>query len=197
MHILQIIPWYPDEQNSHNPTAGTFFKEQFEYLARQVDLTIIHVNFISIYEWINQRKRLFKVEILKQKSPTIFRVNMPSIPKFYKLSYFLANSILKTLLKNKTIDLIHAHVTLPTGYLAYKLSKQFKNPYIVTEHASYFDKFQNNKNFEVVRENALKYIAVSKFLQKQVIDTGRKDCVVIPNSIDTHKFKHKEKTCTY
>lgn len=165
MHILQIIPWYPDEQNSHNPTAGTFFKEQFRYLFSKIDMTVVHMNYISIFNWKNNIDRLLKVEDVSEPGSQgkIYRINIPSIPKLHGMTNSIALFLLNKAIKKQKFDLVQAHVTFPSGYITYQFSQKNKIPYIITEHASYFDKFQNNKNFEVVRENALKYI----FHQKQ------------------------------
>jgi glycosyltransferase involved in cell wall biosynthesis len=193
MTILQLIPWFPDKKNNHDITAGTFFKEQFKYIATKVNLIVVHINFIGIYDWVENYDRFFKIETIKIKSYTLYRITLPAIPKFHNLTYKIATFFVSKLLKYKTIDLIHTHVTLPTGVVAYYISKKYNIPYIITEHVSYFKTFTESKIFYKVAKSTTKYIAVSDFLKKDILDAGIENCIVLPNSIDIDSFVIKTK----
>ena len=188
MNILQLIPWFPDERNSYNPTAGTFFKEQFKYLATKVNLTVVHINFIGFYDWIKNYDRLFRTETISIYNYRVYRLNLPAIPKFHNITYNIATFFVSKILADKNIDLINAHVTLPTGLISYNISKKYSIPYIVTEHVSYFKTFRKSKFFHKVVKESKTYIAVSEFLKKNILDAGIQDCLVFPNSINTNSF---------
>ena len=81
------------------------------------------------------------------------------------------------------INLIHAHVSYPAGYIAYRLSREFNVPYVVTEHMGPFPgSFIKNGNLLPEIEKAFKYaskiIAVSNFLKKRLISFGFSNVVL-------------------
>lgn len=93
-------------------------------------------------------------------------------------------------------DIIHAHITYPGGYIGAELSKLFKVPLIVTEHASYFSDqlltglYKRYSN--LVLNEADLYTAVSTKLAEDIKSHGREDCIVIPNFINVNDFKLKK-----
>ncbi len=89
-------------------------------------------------------------------------------------------------------DLIHANVALPDGYVAMKLSKQFKVPFLVTIHGQdlHWTIFRNKKARKFVEEvinNSVKTILVSKKL-KEIADKElnllNRKLSVIPNGVN-------------
>jgi glycosyltransferase involved in cell wall biosynthesis len=97
------------------------------------------------------------------------------------------------------IDIIHAHVSYPAGYIAYLLSKEFDIPYVITEHMSPFPFPEYIKDKKVINElnislyNASKIIAVSEDLKKDIEQYGFKNIEVIPNFIDETRYRVEDK----
>lgn len=92
------------------------------------------------------------------------------------------------------IDLIHAHVSYPGGYIASLLSQEFGVPYVLTEHMSPFP-FPNLMRggkplpeIEEVFRKASATIAVSPSLSQRVASFGYPTPRVVPNMVDERAF---------
>ncbi|MDH0957203.1 glycosyltransferase [Pseudomonas chengduensis] len=92
------------------------------------------------------------------------------------------------------IDIIHAHVSYPGGYIASLLSQEFGVPYVLTEHMSPFPFPNLMCGGEPVPEIAQAFrqaaavIAVSPSLSQRVASFGYPAPRVIPNMVDECAF---------
>ncbi len=195
--VLVIPSWYPDK---YNPINGIFFKEQAEALNRYVDVAILSVSQIQLnkpHEIICKER----TNVYEEKGVLTFRYNYinwaPKVnrlnEKLYKMKIIKAYQ--QVLLKFGKPDIIHAHVSYPAGYAAMILSKKYNIPFIVTEHATFFERLMNDrsKSMQKIFTHADYYIAVSNSLKNRVIEAGRHQCEVIPNFINMDKFEQGKK----
>jgi len=94
-----------------------------------------------------------------------------------------------------TIDIIHAHVGYPGGYIAGLLSRKYGIPYVITEHMSNFPFKVMIKNNQLIDElkfayaNCSKSISVSSSAADQIESYNIKRPTVIPNMVDEDIFK--------
>jgi glycosyltransferase involved in cell wall biosynthesis len=92
------------------------------------------------------------------------------------------------------IDLIHAHVSYPGGYIASLLSQEFGVPYVLTEHMGPFPFPNLMRGSQPVPEVAQAFqkaaasIAVSPSLSQRVASFGYPAPRVIPNMVDERAF---------
>lgn len=92
------------------------------------------------------------------------------------------------------IDLIHAHVSYPGGYIASLLSQEFGVPYVLTEHMSPFPfpkLMRGSQPFPEIAQAFQKSaasIAVSPSLSQRVASFGYPAPRVIPNMVDERAF---------
>jgi len=92
------------------------------------------------------------------------------------------------------IDIIHAQVSYPAGFIAYKISKEFNIPYVLTEHMSPFpfkSLLKANKPIDEIItafQNANRTIAVSRALCNHIKSFGLTCTDVVPNLVDESKF---------
>ena len=104
----------------------------------------------------------------------------------------------KKAMSEGNIDVIHAHVGFPGGYIASILSEEFKVPYVITEHMSPFPFEHLKKNGQLIYElnkgmkGAKKVICVGDQLESQVASYGVESTVVVPNLIDENLFSIRE-----
>jgi predicted TIM-barrel fold metal-dependent hydrolase len=76
------------------------------------------------------------------------------------------------------IDIIHAHVSYPAGFIAYKISKEFNIPYVITAHLGPFpfeSLLKGNKPIDeiiIAFQNANRTIAVSSSLCNRIRSFG-------------------------
>lgn len=210
--IIIIIPsWYPSKQL---PLYGTFVKEQAVALARHnqdhlvivslrsdVDVSLSLKNPIKI---IMQYLRGSFLRLHKtQLAENIIEIESPAFTLRHGRKMFSALNRLFALSKrnwthvqNKygNIDIIHAHVGYPGGYVAALLSNEFNVPYVITEHMSNFPFKTYIKNNELIPElcfalnEASSIISVSNYSAKQIESYGFSAPAVIPNMVDEETF---------
>ncbi|WP_440956481.1 glycosyltransferase [Methanosarcina sp. Mfa9] len=199
LKVLILPSSYPSKEN---PVKGIFFKEQAEALNQYVDVAVLSVDIIRL----NQPKKVIHAKrksICKENGLLTFRLNYVNwTPKSKNLSNKLYEKkvvegyeeIVKIFGKP---DIIHAHISYPAGYGAMILSKKFKIPFMVTEHATFFeDKLMtkyNNYTTKVLK-NADYYSAVGSNLKDKINKAGREQCEVIPNFINMDKFNLGKKS---
>ena len=86
-------------------------------------------------------------------------------------------------------DILHAQVTIPAGYAVCKLGEKYNIPVVVTEHATYYERFFNEENIKYSQYvlNHSYYTTVSKYMADNILKKY-KQCDVLPNLIDTDNF---------
>ena len=93
------------------------------------------------------------------------------------------------------IDLVHAHVSYPAGWVALQLSREFGVPFVITEHMGPFPFADfaraDGLPLPIVAEplrSAHARIAVSEALREQMLAAGIPDVTVVPNLVDETFF---------
>lgn len=211
-NIFIIPSWYPTENNK---LSGIFFKEQAHAIANaQNDYNIIVstwgftegiVHLRSFSSIFNKLKwYIFSKKNIIMKDNNLYVVFNPHLSFSNRIPFLGSikrlininkkNLITAELLLGK-IDIIHAHVSYPGGYMAYELSKSFNIPYIITEHMGPFPFKEFVKNNRPIREidlaiqNASQVIAVSPSLSNRMISYGYREPITIPNMVNEDCFK--------
>lgn len=210
MNLFVIPSWYP---SSSYPIAGIFTKEQVEALAElypEVNVVVStwghHEGEITLrdplkifkilrWRWNNRRQFIVKNngywEIFHPAISLVTRLGVCSIGQ---LIFANRNSLVKAMTQFGRFDIIHAHVAYPAGYIAKKLSEEFKIPYILTEHMAPFPFPWLMKKGRPINEiyeaitNAGDVIAVSRSLAERMASFGFKEPTIIPNIVDERRF---------
>ncbi len=192
MHVLVIPTWYP---NGADKLIGIYHKEYCEALANHgIKVNMLYVDRQKVSHPL---RYLFmsKKEHIKEKNYDIYMRKNFDIRRFsYKLSI---DSYCKTLEKefvdyikiNGKPDILHAEVTIPAGYAVCKLGKKYNIPVVVSEHATYYQRFFNDENkkySDFVLKNSY-YTTVSKYMADYILKTHNQ-CDVLPNLVDTKNF---------
>lgn len=213
MNIFYIPSWYPSPDH---PLSGIFIQEQIEGLT---DLNPHLKAGISLWGQKDESMMLYSktpfstlAKVFSQKNT---REDVQSIKDnafiFYRPAFTwtkkITNGNLSNILKANDynfrsfekrfgrIHLIHAFVTFPGGYIAMKLAKKYKIPYVITEEMSPFrpDIFMNlrHKIHEQVilpLKNATEVIAVSPSAADQLNFYTGSRVAYIPNMINETFF---------
>jgi N-acetyl-alpha-D-glucosaminyl L-malate synthase BshA len=93
------------------------------------------------------------------------------------------------------INLIHAHSTIPTGFIAVIVSKIFRIPSFITAHGMDINNFENNPSIKPLisfsLNNCDKAIAVSADLAEKMKQFGVNEnkIMVLRNAVDINRFK--------
>lgn len=211
VNILVLPSWYPNEVS---PLGGIFVQEQAKAYAELNPLdNVIVSKWNDGYCEVTPRKPISLLRALwKSINTKVSDVQIENnFYEFYTPSRIvwsrklpfggynsLYNSFRKTFIRVRkafgSIDVIHAHVSYPAGYLASRLAKEFNLPLVLTEHMSPFPFDRYLKDGKPIKEisqafrNANQVIAVSSSLQKKIQSFGLPCHQVIPNFIDDKKF---------
>ncbi|MEK7142943.1 MAG: glycosyltransferase [Patescibacteria group bacterium] len=208
-NIFFIPSWYPSK---FKPAAGYFIKEQAIALGKYCPSCRLAISLwgdqdtkISFEKpkevfphWLNfllakpyQKKLSLNVWEICQPalewSPRIFKGNIKAIIRVNRQNFFQAQK------KIGKINLIHAHISFPAGYVAMKLAQDYQIPYIITEHYGPFPQapFDQTKYFNLIKEplkNANNIIVVSPVLKKTISKLNVKKIAVIGNQVDEDFF---------
>lgn len=210
MNLFIIPSWYP---SASSPLSGVFTQEQAQAIAELSPDVRVMVSLWGHAEGVLNARRPWVwpgriMWILKQPSNQIAMRHgvheffNPRITWSERLPYGGARQIIDVNRRNFVlaqekfgpINLIHAHVSYPSGYVAALLAKEFGVPYVITEHMSPFPFPSLMKHGQPIREiayafeNAAASIAVSTSLAKRVASFGYPIPHVIPNMVDERSF---------
>lgn len=185
-HILILSSWYP---NRTSPFLGNFVQQQASLVAEEHIVTVLYT--VSD-ETINSSQTV----VTEQGNLKEIIVYHPKGSNFYFRKKEQDKAFESGLKLIEKVDLIHAHVLLPKGYLFVRAKKEFSCPLVVTEHASYYRKERRKKwnlkekfilNF--VKRHIDKLVAVSDFQKEDLeIYFDQLPIEVIHNPIDTDLF---------
>jgi len=189
-----------------DPFNGDFIQRHARAAALFNDIHVIHVTYDypndveHSDQELNSNGQLTEqiVYFKKKKSLKAKLTNQLRWLALYK------KAIRNYIIKNGKPDLVHLHVPIKAGILALWLKKNYKIPYLVTEHWGIYnhiveDKYASRgvafkRYTKKIFERASKFISVSDYLAKGVNrQVCKKDYVVIPNTVDTDLFNYKEK----
>ncbi len=196
LHVLVVPSWYPNGVDKlmgkyHIDFAQSLaqdnrFKVNLLYIDRQ-GLSMIKSYLFSKKDYVEEFE-LFKT--YGKKMLDLSRFGFDIQMKAYKKALFKAYKNYEKL--NGKPDVLHAHVSIPSGYACCELSKKIGVPVIMTEHFSEFSKFFKDpykKYNDVVMKHA-KITCVSDFMTEEYRKNGIK-AEVLPNVVNCKTFDKK------
>ena len=203
--ILHLPKWYP---NRTDDLFGIFTKRHIlstKSLVRPIVVFgVVDVNLKRTYEIITETEE--GVETIRFYFKKHF-TNINAIDKLIKLIlyFYVLNKCVRQVKKRHSIDLIHIHVLLRTGFYGFFQKTLYKIPYVITEHwtiylpqkikfLSYWRKqlsafiVRKSENLNTVSQDLL--VAMNR-----IGIENQKSQSIIGNSVDTEIFKpEKEKS---
>lgn len=190
LHILFISSWFPTRMH---PFRGDFVERHAWAIAKQHRVSVLHVeqlegdsNFPILDRFEEKGVQYFIYYQRRSVFPVIgWAIDYVKKWRLYQKGFSLINQ------KECAIDLIHANITYPGGYIAYKLSRKFKTTYIITEHHTLYNKRHpdHSKAFSDNRTKlALKHAGGITSVSHDLLDTvmqhfPNEHTAVIPNVI--------------
>jgi len=196
LKVLFLPRWYPTR---YDPMTGLFIQRQAEALTKYCDIAVIYVHAET------DCPNKFEVEFSEEKEVRVLRVYyrvsdgglffLRDLQKFYR--FYRANFKALKSIRKFNPDILHAHVLTRMGLIAFKISRSWKKPFLISEHWSrYFP--ENNTYKGVVRKWITRFVVgkanaivvVSEILRKSMIDRKlyNSQYYVIPNVVDTDQF---------
>src|SRR5450830_231331 len=210
MNLFIIPSWYPSQTQ---PIGGIFTQEQAEAIAELCpDIKVMVSTWghydgelpirspwkaIKVLQW-RWRQRQNQV---RQRNG-VCEVFNPVLSWSHRLPFGGVKRLLDVNRRNLRlaierfgkIDIIHAHVSYPAGYVASILAQEFGIPYVLTEHMSPFPfpaLMHEGKPLPEIAQafaKAAESIAVSPSLAKRIATFGYRAPIVIPNVVDERRF---------
>lgn len=210
MNLFIIPSWYPSKSQ---PIGGIFTQEQAEAIADLCpDVNVIMSTWghndselsirnpwqaIKVLLWC---LRQYKNQV--QQRNGVWEMFNPALSWSHRLPFGGVQRAIGVNRRNLKlamehfgkIDLIHAHVSYPAGYVASLLAKDVGIPYVLTEHMSPFpfpSLMREGKPLpEIIQafDQAAATIAVSPSLANRITSFGYREPTVIPNVVDERRF---------
>ncbi|MEI8228314.1 MAG: glycosyltransferase [Planctomycetota bacterium] len=210
MNLFIIPSWYP---SAASPLSGVFTQEQAQAIAQlSPDMRVMvslwgHADGVlnASRPWVWPGRVLWSLRQPRNRITLrhgVHEIFNPQITWSDRLPLGGARQIINVNRRNLLlaqekfgrIDLIHAHVSYPGGFVASLLAKEFGVPYVITEHMSPFPFPSFMKMGQPIREiahafeHAAASIAVSPSLAERVASFGYPLPQVIPNMVDERSF---------
>jgi glycosyltransferase involved in cell wall biosynthesis len=210
MKVMVIPSWYPSRRN---PLGGIFCREQAEALAECADCDVFVCDWgqkdgaLSLSEplstWRNLLWRLRARRAVRHRGRHFFEFFEPTCFWSSKFPGGGNQRILGAIRHIRRriqrqfgeLDIIHAHVSNPGGYVAQLLAAESGVPYVLTEHWGMFpgNLINGRPSFEIeaAMHNAAAVVSVSRSAAKKIQSFGYQRVRVIPNLVDEDRFMSK------
>lgn len=212
MHVFFIPSWYPTKER---PIAGCFLREQALALGRFGEGTRVSVSLhgagayylnprtpiVSIRRWL--RFLQAPARRIETVSPNVIEIERPVV----EWSALALGGNVRGMLRRHhanfveaekihgRVDLIHAHVGFPAGWIAWQLASRFRRSFVITEHMGPFPSRVFLKADGSISQRLRApflasdgNIAVSPALAHVMREFGIPRPVVIPNLVDEDRF---------
>lgn len=212
MNIVVIPSWYPSVDH---PFAGIFFREQAKMLAKCAPESTVAISTWGSHMeqlWIDKQSGLRSIAKLLSKKPAAFEKPLLSncieyfTPAFTWTIRLLHGNIGNIIAANYAnirrfeathgkVDILHAHVAYPAGFVAMKLAKRLNIPYVVTEHmspfpfASFMQKGRVSPLVSRPLQQASKVISVNQLLGQSIQRKVGVKSLCVHNMVDEHRFR--------
>ncbi|NJN27131.1 MAG: glycosyltransferase family 4 protein [Cyclobacteriaceae bacterium] len=214
MNIFIIPSWYP---SAAHPITGIFFREQakalgVQYPSANIGISLWGQNDERLLLWAAEpANSLRKIRNRKQINPGELYVTERNVVEYFCPAFTWTSKILKGNFPNiikanlynlnrfeqcfGKVDIIHAQVGFPAGYIANRLATIHKVPYVITEQMTPFPHlFLRSGNGKLVPKLSIAYagaaknIAISRALNESMQAAEIKNRCVIPNLVDDAFF---------
>lgn len=219
MKILLICDMFPSKQNV---ASGSFIAGQARELGKfhEIFIVVIGRQFFAFgirtviksawknvsVKYFGKSRRQEKVEaslakLSERDGSRLLRINYPVLILFGRPLHFFnrISSLLTVLLalsrRRLSPDLIHAHKSFPSGYVASRLKAIYRVPFVITEHQcpflSYFvEPYRGEAVLNALR-TADKTICVSRYQRDTVARYGipLSKLSLVYNGVDVSEFR--------
>lgn len=194
MHVLVVATWYPV---GWDKLIGIYHKHFCKALAENgFRVNMLHIDRQAISA-LPRYPFMKKAYCLPQEGYTTYCRRMLNLSRIsYDLQMKRYARQLDRLYRayekeHGKPDVIHAQVTVPGGYAACVIGKKYGIPVVITEHASYFQRFFRGKEEKYGRfaaENAKKVTFVSSYMAELFTRELGLEAQVLPNIVDCAAF---------
>lgn len=194
LHVLVIATWYPQDRDK---LIGIYHKQYCEALANVgVKVNMLHIDRQAITTLPSYLLKKKRYEIKENGYTTYFRrmINRRRISNHMQLKAY-TRCLRKLYREYEAIhgkpDILHAQVTVPAGYAACRLGEEIGVPVIITEHATYFERFFNSwcTSYAIeASQKAAMVTCVGQYMKTIYMDRYGIKAEILPNIVDCAVF---------
>lgn len=192
MKVLVIPTWYP---SGADKLMGAYHKDFTDNLNKHgIKADMLYINRQRLtrpFKYLFMKKKI--VEHLENYDVYHYKIlNYGSINFDFALKKYvkaLKKAVEDYIKINGKPDVLHAQVTLPSGYATYLVGKELNIPVVVTEHCGNLSRFFHeplNKYTNCLINNVV-YSCVSGYMQKEALKYMDK-CYVLPNLVNVDNY---------
>ena len=198
MHVLLLPSWY---STADKPWRGTFFRDQALALRRhglRVGVAFVERRSLNRFSPGALLSQHFQITSSDEEGLPTVRMKGWSTFAQTTTGSLIWSALTRRLVRSYVAtcgmpDLIHGHGAMWGGYAAMLCAREFRRPYVVTEHASSILMLDvprsDRRRVGSTYRNAARVIAVSAALKASVdCVAGRTVAEVVPNTVDTDYF---------
>lgn len=212
VNVFVIPSWYPTQKA---PIAGIFVQEQLEAIAELapdvqvcvstwasdscgISLRSVSQTVKALREFVRSRSRpreVFRNGVAEFFAPALFWSSALPYGGIKQLVAVNRVNFRAACRRFGRIDIMHAQVSYPGGFIAYLLAREFGVPYVLTEQMSPFPfpvhlrEGKPRNEIVLAFEGAAASIAISPSLAERVASFGLGKPCVIPNLVDERRFR--------
>jgi len=193
VNMLYLTRLFP---NPVNRLYGSFVKEFIQFIAHKNRGKLVVISPIPYTFYIKNFKKIPRT--LVENGIKIYYIPYLNIPKrkfcyIESWTYLVAiSNLMRKVIYDYDIDIIHAHQIFPDGYVALKIGNKFRKPVLITIHGELPELIKANKyKYLSCLKKADAIITIAKF-QKTIIEKYHirsQKIYVIPNGFNPFLFK--------
>ncbi len=213
MNVFIVPSWYP---SADYPLNGVFIKEQAQGLCQANAYVRVGVSLWGQKDnryllWAGKPLHTLNKLISATRTPS-FKKLLPNLTEYSNPTFTWSRKIkrgnMATIVNANmfnlqafeadfgAVDVIHAHVGYPAGYIAMELARKRNIPYLLTEHMGPFpSRYDTDRSgqlapfYKKAYQQAAANVAVSPALAKTMAAMGIPRVQVIPNFVNEALFK--------
>lgn len=194
LHVLVVSTWYPHGQDS---LIGIYHKQFCKALAEAgVKVNMLHIDVKPISSSIVYPFKKKKYFVEEEGYRTYFRLmlNRRRLSQIWQQEAYtkkLEKLYAEYEAEYGRPDIIHAQVMVPAGYACCVLGKKLGVPVIITEHATYYQKFFTDWYIpytKYVTENADMITCVGVPMKEYLQTVQGVPARILPNIVDCSLF---------
>jgi glycosyltransferase involved in cell wall biosynthesis len=186
MHVVIFTSLYPRRKKPH---SGVFVQQQVRALAQASHcVTVIAPEFARLSEVLEQ-----PCVVEEEEQWLVFRPRCWYVRGVWWLPYLVTSFSCSRQIDWSTVDIIHAHCAIPSGFTAALLSHRYRKPFVMTEHTGRFASLvkpcARRLPVRWTVQEAQRVMIVSQALRRRIEAEGIKgEFVVVPNIVDPSIF---------
>lgn len=194
LHVLVVTTWYPNGKDKLIGNYHKLFCTAVSKVGVKVNMIYVDRQGLSDLPRYPMMKKTYVDNNDGYKTYGRLELDIGRFSMDMQMNSYVkkAEKLYKAYVReNGKPDVLHAQVTVPAGYAACKIGEKYGIPVLLTEHATYFERFfggNEEKYARYVMKHA-KVTVVGNYMVDYLRDVQGVESSVLPNIVDTAVFR--------